>query len=181
MNEYGQADNKTRERILRYIDLQQRISFQRIMKDLKINEGTLRYHLRVLLKEGSVGTAKEDGKRMYYARGITFGSIRNKTSELSRTEERVLTIISEYPTCSRKDILNSMEIGGRDLDRVLSRLEAGHRIWKIKEEGRVFFEEVTADGIKERMLLELALMFLDRRIDEKTFLRMKERIERDGL
>jgi hypothetical protein len=73
-----------------------------------------------------------------------------------------------------------MEISGKDLDRIITKLETAHKVWRIKENGKVYFEKVTVEGIKERMLLELALMFLDGRMDEATFLRMKGKIEKGG-
>jgi predicted transcriptional regulator len=170
-------EHATRKRILRHVGKNRGISFRRIMRDLDLNEGTLRYHLRVLLKEGRVKTSKEGGRRIYYTGAKPPGEVEEGPLKLTRSDERVLSIVGEHPGCTKKDILRSMEISGKELDEVLIKLEHEHRIWRIKEKGRVTFEKVTAEGIKERMLLDLALMYLDGRIDEPTFLRLKERIE----
>jgi predicted transcriptional regulator len=178
MIEDNPSEHATRKRILQHIGNHRGISFRRIMRDLDLNEGTLRYHLRVLLKEGQAKTTKEGRNRIYYTGASPPGKIKEGPLMLTRSDERVLSIIGEHPGCSKKDLLRSMEITGKELDTVLSRLENEHRIWRVRENGKVTFEKVTAEGIRERMLLDLALMYLDGRIDETTFLRMKERIER---
>ncbi len=180
MIEENPTEHATRRKILQHIKDHRGISFRRIMRDLDINEGTLRYHLRVLLKEGGVKTAKEGRKRIYYTGASAPGKVKEGPLKLTRSDERVLSMIGEHPGCSKKDIIRSMEITGKELERVLSRLEGERRIWRIRENGRTTFEKVTAEGIRERMLLDLALMFLDGKIDEPTFLMMKERIEKSG-
>ncbi len=155
------------------------ISFLRISDTLKMNRGTLRYHLDLLEKEGKVKAVVKGNKKLYYT---TDGSLKraSKTeNDLNRDQRRILNLIKENPGISRHQLIS---ITGQKRDEVrytLRKLMDRSEVWKVTDGHDPTYEYITRNKLAKEMLALILDRFLDDEMDRETFLLLKKRIEED--
>mgnify|MGYP001029006760 CR=1 FL=1 len=168
----GERDNphRTRKILLRYLSENPGSTILILSSALRINKSTLRYHLRYLDDKDEIFSVKRRGKRRYYLKGKE----NHPVNDITRNQERVLTLIRSKPGITRKQIRSQMNLTSRSLTYVLKSLRGDQLIWEDKGK----YTAVTPENLADRMLVVLVKKLLNGRIDEETFLAMKEEIER---
>lgn len=166
-----------REDILRYILDNPGSTMDLISRDLNINRGTLRYHLDVLLKKGSIISRDVARKKEFFHVDRIHKTRARNNIKLGRSETRVLNIIKGNPGCTKKEIRKMSDLSLKSLNKALKLLKENGMIWEEEDGGQRVFVPVTKEMILEEMAIDLIEMFLDGRIDQATFHRLKEKIK----
>jgi predicted transcriptional regulator len=96
-------DNQNRANIYNLISSNPGISFGTITRELRISNGTVQHHLRILETHGHVQSKRNGRQTRYYLTGV-------RTSELSQTQESILQAIEENLGSSQSDIARSLGI-----------------------------------------------------------------------
>ena len=166
-----------REDLVRYIADNPGASFPAIKKALRINEGTLRYHLDYLCGEDRIRRTGV-GQRSYFLNEPSGGPQGNGDG-LTRDERRVAILIKSHPGISRSELRNLTGQGREDLSYILRRLKDRRFIWKVEDGGDPRFEYITEKKLALEMMSIILERFLDGEMDRETFLSMKKRIEEE--
>lgn len=174
------TEHITRTNLLDYIVRNPSVSFQTLVQIFKMKESTLRYHIDYLLQKGEITKRRSGVSKVYYPKLIRnhFNGPDNGNSELKRKEQRVLSIISNESGIPRSEIKKSISMTSKELTYVISRLKEKNLIWEHCEGSQKTYEAVTREKILSNSLVLLIKMFLDKKIDESTFLELKSEVER---
>lgn len=178
MAEIAGTDHQTRDELLSYIMDRPGVSFSRLMNSLKLNEGTLRYHLNYLEKKELIRSRKEGRRRLYFY-SLSESSIEGGNEILGRYHKRVLTIIRRSPGIGFKDIMGSLDLAKKEVKSILKTLEREHLVWSVENRNGLGFEVVTREKLIKEMLYDLLERFLKGEIDQTTFLRLREWLEEE--
>ncbi|MEA3558122.1 MAG: winged helix-turn-helix transcriptional regulator [Candidatus Thermoplasmatota archaeon] len=171
------GEHRTRDRILRSIIDDPGISLSEIADKLSINEGTLRYHIDILLGNGSIISRKEGRRRMFFGSSAKVGTVVRSDRRPSRNEERMIDIITFDPGVTVRGIGRMLDLSRKEISSILGKLERRGSIWKVRTDRGVGYERATEKKVMDRIYLELVRMFLDGLIDEERFLAMKQRLD----
>jgi predicted transcriptional regulator len=171
------AKNMNMSIIINFLKHHPGSSFSIIMKNTELKESTLRYHLEKMERKNEV-VSKKVGKKRCYFYGKHGERIQEPGSGLTNVQKRVLTIIQENPRISRKEIMKYTGIPGSKLSAILSRLLSMQKIVKVRMDGRVKYEYVSPNGLKERLFKQLVLRLIHGEIDEVTFRELVDEMDR---
>ena len=172
----GGIENQTRDILVEYIRGKPGISFGELMSFSRMNEGTLRYHLRYLEKLDFISSKKVGRRRLYHACNIS----NKKTFEESRLtidQMRVIKLIMRKPGIKPKEILDMVDLSRKGLLKIINKLKKDHMIFEVENGNGVGYEYITRERLVEELLLELVDKLLTGKIDQPTFMRMKKWIE----
>ena len=167
-----EADHRTRELLLEAIRDTPGVSFGRLMISLRLNEGTLRYHLSYLERKELVYSRKEGRRRVYFTSACPELSL-DVERGLSREQRRVLNLIKESPGIGHHEILSYLNINRKDLKGIIRKLESEKLIWEVENGNGVCYEYITRERLVNEILLDLVERFLKGEIDQTTFLNIK--------
>ena len=156
------------------------VSFRTLLTAFDLNESTLRYHLDCLIRSGVVTSQRTGGSKLFFP-SITHDRIGKDTAEKngsSRNVQRILNVIRDEPNIDRSRLKVMLHIPSRELTRIISELKDRNLIWEHRSDGVSRYEAVTREKVLRNALVILVTRLLDREIDEATFLRLKDEIER---
>jgi predicted transcriptional regulator len=172
-------DNHNRLRIVSFIEANPGHTLSELCNGLEINQGTMRYHLEVLIKEGKVVLRRISNRNHFFPTKAR--SRMNIASHLTRNQSRVLTIINDEPGITKSKIYERINITKEGLNYILNHLQKDGLIWKMKKEGVITFQPVTKQMILDEVMLDIIQMLIDKRIDQQTFLILKKQIEEEKV
>lgn len=173
MEEIPITEHQTRDALLTYIMDRPGVSFSRLMSSMKLNEGTLRYHLNYLEKKDLIRSKKEGRRRLYF---YTIHDSRpgGRNEDIGRYHKRVLTVIRRSPGIQTKEIMRSLDLSRKEVNSIIRTLEREYLIWSVENESGLGYEVVTREKLLKEMQYELLEKFLKGEMDQTTFLRLKE-------
>ncbi|UCH88502.1 MAG: right-handed parallel beta-helix repeat-containing protein, partial [Thermoplasmata archaeon] len=128
-----QEDGYNKGLIMGYIDGNPGESYSSIKSALKLNNGTLAYYLRILIREEII-RAERDGtlKRFYPAKG----RITRDVLELSDIQNKIFDAVKESPGISQKAIQEQLDISQQRLNYQI-KLMADARLIRLEREGKL--------------------------------------------
>jgi predicted transcriptional regulator len=178
-------EHKSRRLIYRYISSNPGVSFGNIKRFFDMNDSTLKYHLNTLEKKNRVRSRREGRQRCYFtSNGGTVDtppgiepSKRSRHLNLSKTQQRVLRVIKNYPRISRKKLMSKAKMKDSTLDYNINKLVESDLIWKVRVGSEIGYEYITQEKLKNEMLNRLVTKLLADEIDEDKFNRIKGKIE----
>lgn len=132
LNSFG---NENRLRIYNFIKENPGVYFREIIARLKINKGTVEYHLRMLKMAGMITSLQNKGYKHYFLNGSTF----------SYSEQIVLSALREGTTRKIIDILlKNLKLSDREIARFIgiSRSTVAWHMKTIAKNGIVASEKV---------------------------------------
>jgi predicted transcriptional regulator len=171
--------NKPREEIAVYIEEHPGISFNILQDVFRMNPGTLRYHLEYLESSNRIDKRIIKHERCYFPEGTNlkayFPSL--DTKGLKKEHKRVYYLIKQNGGISRKEIMKSLNITRKEMNYAVSRLKDKKLIWLKKDGSDPVYECITEDRLKKEIFRILLKKLAEGEIDERTFLRIKEKLE----
>jgi len=179
MVEISRTEHQTRDALLSYIMDRPGVSFSRLMSSLKLNEGTLRYHLNYLERKDLIRSKKEGRRRLYFYT-LNDSSVEGRNAVIGKYHKRVLTIIRRSPGIGVKEISGSLDMPRKEINSIIKTLEREHLIWSVEKVKGVGFEVVTREKLVKEMLYDLLEKFLKGEIDQSTFLRLKDWLDEEN-
>jgi predicted transcriptional regulator len=126
-------DHYTRGQIHGYIIANPGEHYNSIRAQLRLKNGTLAYHLRVLEREGFVKTARDGMFKRFYPEKA---SIPRRKSEFSAIQEIVLENVSSSPGITQNELARKMGVSSQVVNyHVRNLVNAG--VLRLEREGRV--------------------------------------------
>jgi predicted transcriptional regulator len=147
-----------------------------LMKVLKVNEGTLRYHLHELEKKEMIREKKMNSIRCY---NPVCNSHLGNDLGIDPGTCRVLSLIRDEPGISRKDLLMRSGMGRDGLTASLQKLKSKGLIAIDGRGNGSAYEPMSTRRLKKELTLILTEKFVNDEIDLETFKRSLEKIK-DG-
>jgi predicted transcriptional regulator len=175
------SDNVTRKLLSEYIMEHPGITFQMLSTVFNIKESTLRYHLEYLQSKEQIVVRKKSGLNVYFSNlvhGIASKNLLAQRKE-SKRNQRILSLIKEHPGISRDDLKEMIALTGKDLTVGLYQLKEKHQIWEIEKNGKRTYEAITRERLLDEVLVSLVRKLVDGEIDEGTFLKLKDELDRE--
>ena len=175
-------ENKIRRMIYKFIVAYPGVAFNDIKNIFELKDSNLSYHLNYLEKHNKISGSLEGGSRCYYPHPSSVKLLQKsqdaiESHKLTPEQERLLTIIKEYPWINQKDLVKKSGIKRITAIRNLNELKTLNLINNKKFQNNVYYEYVPDVETKFIMLKGLVIRFLRDEIDEKTFLRLKNKLE----
>jgi predicted transcriptional regulator len=130
-------DHFTRGKIYGFIISNPGVHFSFVKRELKVNNGNLAYHLRVLEREGYLKSRREGANRCFYPTEVPYpkmigGELVN--GKLDQKAEMILDEIEEKPNLTQSELMSYTGIGRSTLSRKLSSMEKMDLI-NVKRDG----------------------------------------------
>ncbi len=174
-------EHKTRKLIYNYISTHPGASFSVIKDFFDLNESTLKYHLHFLEKNNRIISQREGRQRLYFCEGVKNVDFhypqKVKMLNLSRSQQRMLTLIKRQPGIGKHELLNFTRMNRRTLNYNLEKLLEQKLIWKVKNAGKIGYEFITKEKLRKEIYNKLLMKLLSDEIDEEKFLRIKKKLE----
>ena len=178
-------EHRTRKLIFNFISTHPGASFGVIRNFFDLNESTLKYHLHFLEKNHRI-SSKRDGRLRLYFCASKLGSDTEvafqypqkvKQLNLSKSQQRVLTIIKRQPGITRSELMRFTKLGRKTLSYNLEKLIENNLIWKVKEHGSIGYEFITKEKLRKEIYNRLLMRLLSDEISEEKFLKIKKKLE----
>lgn len=175
-------EHRTRVLLMKYINDNPGVTYRMICSTLRTKESTLRYHLKYLLSREQIKFIKTGGEKRFYSfdTNVYRRNQYAKDNGISRNQDRVIRIIEANPGISRTELKGMINTTSKGLSYILSRLKQKKLVWEYEDQGRIRYEVVTREKLIDEMLLVITQKLIDHKIDEQTFLLLKEKIDNDG-
>lgn len=171
--------HKARRMIYNYIYTHPGVSLGSIIKVIGLNKSTIRYHLQYLGKAEKITSKVENGKRHYYVEdqkkflrdvsGIN-------SSQLTEKQKQLHFLIKNNPGISVQKLAKITKIKKSSVSYNIKKLQDLNQIWKIRNGNEVGYELLNKDLAKDEMSKLLVKDFLDGKIDEKTYLKLRKKL-----
>ncbi len=108
-------------------------SYNNIKRVLELPNGTLAYYLKVLERERIIRSERDGFMRRFYP---AKGTITSDMIELSEIQQKIKSIVQNFPGISQKDILTKLDISQQKLNYHIKLLEDA-RILKLERDGKL--------------------------------------------
>ena len=126
-------DQYTRGKIHGYIIANPGEHYNSIKAQLKVKNGTLAYHLRVLEREGYVKSARDGPYKRFYPQEAV---VPKNRSEFSSIQEVVLENVRASPGITQNDVAARMGVSSQVVNYHIRNLVRAGRI-RLQREGRI--------------------------------------------
>jgi predicted transcriptional regulator len=163
--------HKTQRVVLRYIDAHPGVSATELARVLGISEGTIRYHLAQLERDGSVFSRKEQAGRFYYREE------QPQKTKGGDSEDAVLRLIKKDPGITTGELEDRSGLSRRNLNYHLKRLREREVVRAVRYGRQWGYEHITPQRLKHEMLRKILMKYLKDEIDEDTLLQLKDELE----
>jgi len=170
--------NQVRDRLYALIGERPGISPSEIIESTGFNEGTVRYHLDLMEKEGSLVSSRSGKKRAYFLRDLRKRNRDDVRTKGSLNQKRVLSIIRSRPGATKSDLLGMVTVTGPGLSHILKVLRDKGLVTEGISDGEAHYTAASESKVLDEMLLELIDQYLDGRMPEDRFIRLKEEVKR---
>jgi predicted transcriptional regulator len=157
------------------------IRFTDLMRNLSINESTLRYHLRVLVKGERIRSNMRKGMKRYYPFGYGYSKIKTglmlERTNLDQNHEKVLRIIEGEPMINQKELSRRSGFGRFRIRRIVNKLMDMRLVRKRCQGKKVHYTKTSREELRKEVLRALISDLLRDNIDEETYLKAREKME----
>ena len=177
----GAQDHDARRLIVSYVAANPGISFTVLERMLNMNRSTLRYHITQLEKAAEVHSRLEQGRRCYYIGRLDVVAMVSpglNLSTLTKEQRRLLRLIRDGPGISKKKLVRLTRMNKNTLTYNLRKLMERNIIWKTRSGRETGYEYKSREVLHKEMFKLLLKKFVDNEIDQDTFLRLKEELDR---
>ena len=157
------------------------VSYLTLKRIHNLSAGTLRYHLEYLVRAGRVLVELEKGKRCYYPlknEVLMSDQFENKPAmyKLTGTQQKILNAIKESPGLSQRELIRKTSLSRFTINYNINKfVELGY-VKKYNNGKQVNYEYMTDELLRHEVLLRLAIKLLNKEIDEKRFLELKDKL-----
>lgn len=153
------------------------LTFSEIMKDLRIKESTLRYHLRYLERNEIIRKKFEDGHGSYFS--ILEGTISKRGSmDLPPLLLKILDTIDDDPGLDQKHLSYKIKRNRFITSYHLRRLMDMGLVRKERDGKHTRYYRISREDLKRRILLEIVDDLLEGEIDEKRYFELKKELKK---
>jgi predicted transcriptional regulator len=175
-------DNKLRRVIYNHIVKYPGVEFNTLKDIFELSDSSLRYHVYYLEKNGKISSSLEKGYRCYYPHpaGISVPKSQEtnlRSQKLSQEQDHLLNIIMHHPGINQKELVHKSRMNRFKVMREVNTLKDLNLIRNTRIHNTVCYEYIPDVELKYRMMKGLMVKFLKNEIDEKTFLKLKKRLE----
>jgi hypothetical protein len=115
-----------------YIDGNPGENYNSIKRALKMNNGTLAYYLKVLLRENTIKSERDGILKRFYP---TEGRITRDVLDLSDIQQDIFDVILDNPGIFQKDILERLDISQQRLNYQIKQMSEA-RLIKVERDGK---------------------------------------------
>jgi predicted transcriptional regulator len=176
-----ELEHQTRKMIFNHIVEYPGVSFSTLKKFYNLNDSTLRYHLKYLERGEKIKPHLTDGKLHYYPYNSSDGtsniSVNSlKTRDLTPNQQKILAAIKRQPGINQTELIARTSLKRYILTYNISKLINFGMVRKFNHQKNVRYEFVTDDVVQDEMLRVLVMKLLNNEIDEKTFLKLKNKL-----
>jgi len=151
------------------------ITFQMLRTVLKINEGTLKYHLDCLRKNEMIYVKKRKNERVYIPKNVG-GPVNKK--DLGKEQTRVMRVIRDHPGSDIKEIATFSRSSKNDVKKVLTSLRRKNLIQCRNESGKYVYHPSDDEDLYKEIMLVLMKRYQNGEITLKRLLELKKKLGR---
>ncbi len=174
-------ENKTRKMIINHIIIHPGVSFNIIKKVFGLTEGNLRYHLNYLENRKEITSALIGNRRYYYPNHEYVFTSRSESEvgihELNDSKRRLLNTIKRNPGVSQKELIYKTGMKRITLAYNINKLLDLSIIRKVQNGKFACYYYIDDAELRKRIMKRLIADFLNYKLDEKTFLALKRKLE----
>jgi predicted transcriptional regulator len=164
------SNNGFRPKIVNYIQVHPGASFKTIKMIFDMNEGTLRYHLKYLEKNGQIKS--DPKKRIYYPIGYA------KESTLSKTQQKLIFTIRRNPGITQKKLSAKTNLNRITIRKNINLLIQKESVY-VRETGkRLHHYYIYPEELKKIKMMKLINKLLLHKIDEETYWDQRNEIKK---
>ena len=158
------------------------VSFVVIRDIFTIPDGTLRYHLTYLERKKEIYTKLVDQERCFFPNiGVVLDKKKSgpvvRGYKLSKTQNRILTMITQHPGINQKDLVLRTRTKRVTLVYNLTKLLEAELVRKVKDGRNVCYFHVTEEEIRQELLKKILKKLVTGEISESKFHKLKRRLE----
>jgi len=169
----------TREKLHLFITENPGVTFSSLLKVFRLNRGTLRYHLDYLEGEDRVNRVRKGNMNCYYSDGSGPFGPGMKREGLGSKHRRLLAVIRDNPSISRKEIIRMTGFTRDEVNYGLKKLKQRKAIWKTEDGGDPRYEFISRDKLAAEMMMIILEKYLDEEIDRQTFLLLRRKLDEE--
>ncbi len=179
MNGEGVLEHRTRRMLYNYILEHPGVTRSVLRRIFDLDESTMRYHLRSLIRTDKAYTKKESGRLRYYSKDLLGEKTRVCSSDPDITSEqrRVLDLIKNYPGITKKELVNLSNLDRKKVKAAIRKLKTLKLVWLVETKNGPGYEYITKEKLYQEMLYVLVKKLASGEIGEETFLRLKDEIK----
>jgi len=133
--------NMTRERIFTFIRMNPGCYFSEIKRALRLNNGSLTYHLKILEKRQLVSHKMYGKFKYFFIQGTRVDD--DWKDVITRKQEKVYQLIATRPGLIQREIIEKSHLKRRTVNRIVSKLQREGRVMvkKVGRENHYFINE----------------------------------------
>ena len=173
----GYKDHRTRSLLYDYINKNPGSTFKMLKSVFKIPDGTLRYHLRYLLKRNRIVQEKEGREKCYYSYLKKRFPFCDPDLKLNKEQERLLQLISLEPMIPYKDLKRRSGQKPSSFKYNIQQLKKKKLIWRIRRGNRIGYDLITEKRLADEMFLIIVDKYLDGEVDKETMMLILDKLE----
>lgn len=132
-------ENRKRSKVLSFIEKNPGLSIAQLQNETGINRNTLKYHIRILEREGLISSVKVGNKRLLFTdkpADLTFLVVKN-----SERKSQIMSILSEGDGLKLKEVSKRMNISFKLLYHHVKELE---KLGLVSvEKGRIYLKRMS--------------------------------------
>ncbi|UCF07468.1 MAG: winged helix-turn-helix transcriptional regulator [Thermoplasmata archaeon] len=162
----NKSKNDLRPKIANYIRMHPGSSFSTIKTIFALSDGTLRYHLKHLEKEGQIKS--DDKKRIYYPTGHPH------ESDLSKVQQKLIHAIKKHPGITQKELAAKTKINRLTVRNNINVLIESEMLSTIRMGKEIHHFYIYPEDLEKTKMLRLISRFLLDKIDEETYWELRQ-------
>jgi predicted transcriptional regulator len=172
--------NRTRKLIYNHILSYPGISYSKLRSIFDIPESTLRYHLRYLERKKEIDSSVVNGRRYFNpTEHAILLDDKSGFGKLTTTQVKALNAIKRHPGITQKELVERTGKKRITITNCVKKLIKLQMVRKVRDGRNVHYYHVTEEEVREALLRKLVIKLVNREIDEKRFLVLKNFIEKE--